>query len=102
MLNERDARNSRSWRFTLHSSFCIHHSAFGFPGDPRWIPPLLHFIMPIAWRSTNKRPQNREIPMTAAKWVGLVVIVLGFGGLVFSRAMAATPKEDKPKVELKV
>ena len=41
--------------------------------------------------------------MTAAKWVGLVVVVLAFGGLVLSRAMAA-PKEDKakPKVELKV
>src|SRR5215207_822772 len=41
--------------------------------------------------------------MTATKWVGLVVVVLAFGGLVLSQAMAA-PKEDKakPKVELKV
>ena len=42
--------------------------------------------------------------MTAAKWVGLVVVVLAFGGLVLSRARAAQPpKEDKakPKVELK-
>lgn len=42
--------------------------------------------------------------MTAAKWVGLVVVVLAFGGLVLSWAMAAEPpKEDraKPKVELK-
>jgi peroxiredoxin Q/BCP len=42
--------------------------------------------------------------MTAAKWFGLVVVVLAFGGLVLSQAMAAAPKEDKakPKVELKV
>ena len=42
--------------------------------------------------------------MTAAKWVGLVVVFLAFGGLVLSQAMAAAPKEDKakPKVELKV
>ena len=42
--------------------------------------------------------------MTAAKWVGLVVVV-AFSGLILSRAMAAPPpKEDKakPKAELKV
>jgi peroxiredoxin Q/BCP len=43
--------------------------------------------------------------MTAAKWVGLVVVVLAFGGLVLSRAMAGAAARDdkaKPKAELKV
>ena len=44
--------------------------------------------------------------MTAAKWFGLVVVVLAFGWLVLSRGMAADRSKDdqkaKEKVELKV
>src|SRR3954471_1646523 len=68
-----------------------------------WIRPPVRSIMPARARSNIRKSPDREVHMTASKWVGLVVVavVLTSGGLALSRALAADPPKDGAKGDAK-